>query len=88
MDASPKILTLPRSDCALCFASFNADPPGPAGQRSTDVTVPQRANSLDSRFHVNAGYPFQDAHQMAVHVISIMKTFTNAVGIAHPTTGQ
>jgi hypothetical protein len=68
--------------------SFNANPPGPAGQRSTDVTVPQKGNSLDSRFHVNAGYPFQDAYQMTVHVISIMKTFTNAVGITHPTTGQ
>ena len=66
--------------------SFNADPQGPAGQRSTDVTVPQRGNSLDSRFHVNSGYPFQDAYQMTRHVISIMHTFTNAIGVTQPTT--
>jgi RHS repeat-associated protein len=66
--------------------SFNADPPGPAGQRSTDVTVPRNRSSLDSQFHVNSGYPFQDAYQMTRHVISIMHTFTNSMGITHPTT--
>lgn len=60
--------------------------PDTAGQRSTDVTVPQLGGSLDSRFHVNSGYPFEDAYQMTRHVISIMHTFLNAAGITHPTT--
>jgi RHS repeat-associated protein len=64
--------------------SYNANPPGAAGQRSTDVTVPQNP-SRDVLFHVNSGYPFQDVYQMTQHVISIMHTFTNAVGITHPT---
>jgi RHS repeat-associated protein len=66
--------------------SFNAMNPDTAGQRSTDVTVPQTGGSLDSRFHVNSGYPFEDAYQMTRHVISIMHTFMNAAGITHPTT--
>jgi len=65
--------------------SFNAMNPDVAGQRSTDVTVPQNP-SLGVKMHVNSGYPFEDAYQMTRHVISIMHTFTNAVGITHPTT--
>jgi RHS repeat-associated protein len=65
--------------------SFNAMNPDVAGQRSTDVTVPQNPG-LGVKMHVNSGYPFEDAYQMTRHVISIMHTFTNAVGITHPTT--
>jgi RHS repeat-associated protein len=65
--------------------SFNAMNPDVAGQRSTDVTVPQNPG-LGVRMHVNSGYPFEDAYQMTRHVISIMHTFTNVVGITHPTT--
>jgi len=66
--------------------SFNAMNPNAAGQPSTDVTVPQSGGSMDSRFHVNSGYPFEDAYQMTRHVISIMHTFMNGAGITHPTT--
>jgi RHS repeat-associated protein len=65
--------------------SFNAMNPDVAGQRSTDVTVPQNPG-LGVKMQVNSGYPFEDAYQMTRHVISIMHTFTNAVGITHPTT--
>ena len=66
--------------------SFNAHGPGVGGGPSTDVTVPQYGGSLDSAFHVNAGYPFHGPAQMAVHVFSIMHTFANTMGITHPTT--
>jgi hypothetical protein len=66
--------------------SFNAMNPNSAGQPSTDVTVPQLGGSMNSRFHVNSGYPFEDAYQMTRHVISIMHTFMNAAGITQPTT--
>lgn len=65
--------------------SFNATNPETAGQRSTDVTVPQNG-TRDVLMHVNSGYPFEDAYQFTRHVISIMHTFTNTVGITHPTT--
>ena len=65
--------------------SFNAMNPDVAGQRSTDVTVPQNPG-LGVNVHVNSGYPFEDAYQMTRHVISIMHTFTNAAGITRPTT--
>jgi RHS repeat-associated protein len=65
--------------------SFNAHPSGPAGQRSTDVTVPQNKDR-DVLFHVNSGYPFEDVKQLTIHTISILHTFTNALGITHPTT--
>jgi RHS repeat-associated protein len=65
--------------------SFNAMNPDVAGQRSTDVTVPQNPG-LGVKMHVNSGYPFEDAYQMTRHVISIMHTFLNTAGITHPTT--
>jgi RHS repeat-associated protein len=65
--------------------SFNAMNPETAGQRSTDVTVPQNP-SRDVLVHVNSGYPFEDAYQMTRHVISIMHTFMNDMHVTHPTT--
>lgn len=65
--------------------SFNAMNPDTAGQRSTDVTVPQNGNQ-NVLMHVNSGYPFEDAYQMTRHVISIMHTFMNDLGVTHPTT--
>ena len=59
--------------------SFNAMNPDVAGQRSTDVTVPQNPG-LGVRMHVNSGYPFEDAYQMTRHVISIMHTFHECCG--------
>jgi hypothetical protein len=43
--------------------SFNAMNPDTAGQRSTDVTVPQTGNQ-NVLMHVNSGYPFEDAYQI------------------------
>ncbi len=65
--------------------SFNAMNPATAGQRSTDVTVPQNPGR-DVLMHVNSGYPFEDAYQMTRHVISIIHTFTNTLGVTHPAT--
>jgi RHS repeat-associated protein len=65
--------------------SFNATNPDAAGQRSTDVTVPQNGNQ-NVLMHVNSGYPFEDAYQLTRHVISIMHTFLNDAHITHPTT--
>jgi RHS repeat-associated protein len=48
------------------------------GQPSLDVTVPQNP-SLGVEFHVNSGYPFEDAYQMTRHIISIVHTGVNAV---------
>lgn len=59
--------------------------PQTAGQRSTDITVPQNPGR-DVLMHVNSGYPFEDAYQMPRHVISIMHAFLNSAGITHPTT--
>ena len=66
--------------------SFNAHGPSVGTGPSTDVTVPQDANSSKSAFHVNSAYPFGGIVQMGKHVSSIMHTFTNTVGITHPTT--
>ena len=59
--------------------SFNAHPPAPAGSPSLDVTVP-RNPSRGVDFHINSGYPFEDAYQMTRHVFSIIHTGLNELG--------
>jgi RHS repeat-associated protein len=59
--------------------SFNSHLPGPAGQASLDVTVPQNPlRGVD--FHINSGYPFEDAYQMSRHIFSIGHTGLNGLG--------
>jgi hypothetical protein len=49
-------------------------------QPSTDVTVSGNP-SASTNFHVNSGYPFEDAYQFTMHSASVFHGILEGIGV-------